>query len=234
MFISELDVVNECIASLGESPLNAIDEDHPLIAPALRMLRIANMREQAKGWWFNRETVILSPDPNSGYVYVPEDTINIDPTNPWTHLVVRGNRLYDPQRDNGYVINARVVCTLLRRVPFEDLPALAAAYVSLCVQQDFQKAYDADRLKYEQIVRDKQEAYLVLRAEDIRNAGVNLLYRPSTLSRMNALGLNTGSPGGRLADRDYGGSVLPALPAPPDNDVEFVDFAALFNGLVED
>lgn len=233
MFISELDVVNECIASLGESPLNAIDEDHPLIAPALRALRIANMREQAKGWWFNKELITLYPDPNTGYVYVPDDTINIDPTNPWTHLVVRGRRLYDPNRDNGYVINRGVTCTLLRRIPFEDLPPMFAAYISLCTQQDFQKAYDADRLKYEQIVRDKQEAYLVLRAEDIRNVGANLLYRPSTRQRMNALGLNDGY-GGRLAARDDDGGINPANPIPPDNDVEFVDFAALFNDLVED
>lgn len=187
MFISELDVVNECLASLGEAPLNSLDDEHPFVANAVRMLRIANSREQAKGWWFNRERVILSPDPQTNFIYVPTDTISVDPVSQWTHLVQRGRRLYDP-RGAGYAIGKRVIVTLIRLIPFEELPAPASAYISLCTQRDFQKAYDADRMKVEQILMERNEAYVTLRAEDIRNAGVNLLYKPSTLGKMLALG----------------------------------------------
>lgn len=186
--LTELDVVNDMLASMGEQPLNAIDEDHPLVASAVRILRIANAREQAKSWWFNREIVVIKPDPETGFSYVPGDTLSIDPVSAWTHLVQRGRRLYDP-RGRAYLIGRDVTVHLIREVPFDDLPAMAQAYVSLAAQEDFQKAYDADRLKYEQIIRQKQEAFLVLRAEDIRNAGVNLLYTPSNVARMNDLHL---------------------------------------------
>lgn len=184
--LTELDVINDMLASLGESPLNAIDEDHPLVASGVRKLRVANAREQAKSWWFNREQVTIQPDPDTGFTYVPGDTLSIDPVSSWTHLVQRGRRLFDPS-GKGYKIGKAVTVNLVREIPFEDLPTMAQAYISLAAQEDFQKDYDADRLKYEQIMSQKREAFLVLRAEDIRNAGVNLLYTQGTLARANYL-----------------------------------------------
>ena len=225
MFISELDVINECLASQGETPLNSLDDEHPYVSSARRMLRVANGREQAKGWWFNRETLTLTPDPQSNFIYIPEDTISVDPTSQWTHLVQRGRRLYDPQ-GAGYAIGKQVSVTLLRLIPFEELPLPAAAYISLCAQRDFQKAFDADRMKVEQIYRELQEALMTLRAEDIRNAGVNLLYKPSTLARMNALG---GRPMHLQRTRGYtsiGQRNQPAPAAPVDQ--PNINFANIF------
>jgi hypothetical protein len=235
MFITELDVVNDCLASLGESPLNAVTEDHPYVAAAVRMLRQANSREQAKGWWFNRELVELHPDPSTGYVYVPEDTINVDPSDPWTNLVQRGRRLYNPASNNPYVINQRIVCNLIRRIPFEDLPPLAQTYISLSTQKDFQKSYDADRFKYEQIVSDKNDAFRDLRAEDIRNVGANLLYKPSTLGRMQALGLLDN--GHQRLSTDYGPTSGQASPVSPpavvDPDTPVPDFVDVFTDALD-
>ena len=233
MFITELDVVNDCLATLGEAPLNAIEEDHPLVAPALRDLRTVNMREQAKGWWFNKELVRLPHDPVTGYVNIPADTINVDPANPWTHLVQRGRRLYDPQRDEGYRIGRPVVCTLIRKLSFDDLPPLMQTYVSYRTQQEFQKNYDADRVKAQQIADAAREAYLVLRAEHIRNQGANLLFRTSTMERMNNLGLYDINPalgGVSAAQPTPEPSVVDGVP----EDTVIPDWAGLFNSLVED
>lgn len=225
MFISELDVVNDCLALLGETSLNSLDDEHTYVADARRALRIANVREQGKGWWFNRERVQLTPDPQSNFIYVPEDTISIDPVSAWTHLVQRGRRLYDPQ-GAGYAIGQPVLVTMLRLIPFEELPPPAAAYISLCTQRDFSKNFDADRAKVELLLRDQAEAIITLRAEDIRNAGVNLLYRPSTLAKMNALGarpfLNRGE--GRGYSTGTQNRPVPALPV----DVPNVDFVNIF------
>lgn len=225
MFISELDVVNDCLASLGEVPLNSLDDEHSFVPAARRHLRLANGREQAKGWWFNRETVTLTPDPQSNFIYIPEDTISVDPSSQWTHLVQRGRRLYDPA-GAGYAIGKQVSVTLLRLIPFEELPPPAAAYISLCAQRDFQKNYDADRMKVEQVLLELADARITLRAEDIRNAGVNLLYKPSTLARMNALG------GPRYALQHSRGVTYPgggSTPAPAGPlDQPNVDFSEIF------
>jgi len=217
-----LDVVNDCIALLGESPLNSLEEDHPMVASALAKLRVANTREQAKSWWFNRELVDLQPDPITNFVFIPEDTISIDPLNPWTHLVARGRRLYDPN-GAGYTIGRAVRVRMVRKVPFEDLPALAKVYIGICAQLDFGKDYDADARKTELLLNEKRETYTVLNAENIRATDSNLLYRGSVLAKMNMLG-GRGLMG-------YGGGVLPnttqgITPAPVD--LPNVDYVAVF------
>lgn len=189
--LTELDVINNCLGTLGEAPLNAIDEDHELVASALRCFRIVNNREQNKGWWFNQEVVRLTHDPSSGYVAVPQDTLNIDPSDPWTHLVQRGRRLYDPKSatGDGYAIWKDVWVNLIRRLDFDDLPVSMQAYIDLRTQYEFQKGYDADRVKMQQIKEDAAEVYIELRKEHIRNIGANLLLKPSTRERMHYVGL---------------------------------------------
>lgn len=48
-FLTTLDVVNSQLATLGETPLNDLDEDHPFVAAGLLALRTVNSREQTKG-----------------------------------------------------------------------------------------------------------------------------------------------------------------------------------------
>jgi len=238
MFLSELDVVNDCLASLGEAPLNAMDDEHPFVSAALSSLKAANLREQSKGWWFNRETLDLQPDPATNFIYVPADTISVDPADQWQHLVQRGRRLYDPN-GAGYVIGKTVRATLLRLLPYEELPGTAAAYIGPCAVADFQRNYDADRMKVEQNAQLKREAYITLKAEDIRNAGVNLLQTPSMLAKFGAIG-GTGRQLSRHSGRYYPGTT--ATPVPPTTggevppcgeDLPYVDFAAIFNEAVD-
>lgn len=188
-FLTQLDVINEMLASLGESPLNSLDEDHPLTAAGVRMLRIASHREQAKSWWFNKELTLLTPDV-TGTIYTPTDTIRVDPQDTGLHFVQRGRRLYKahaPAVEDKYKFTNPVTCWLVRLLPFEDLPPSAQILVSCAAQKDFQKAYDADRLKYEQITQDYREAWMTLNAEHIRSQSVNLLRRPSTARVLNAI-----------------------------------------------
>lgn len=185
-FLSELDVINDMLGSLGEAPLNALDEEHPLVPAGVRMLRVASFREQAKSWWFNQEIITLSPDATSGFVYTPDDAIRVDPTD-GTSFIQRGNKLYRPYGDasDRYVFTSKVECVLVRLIPFEDLPPSAALLVSTGAQKDFQRAYDADQLKYAQIVQDYRDAFIQCNAEHIRNRGANLLTKPSTAAIMN-------------------------------------------------
>lgn len=229
MFTSDLDVVNDCLASLGEAPLNAVDDEHPYVAGALRMLKQINRREQAKGWWFNRDVVTLHPDPNTGFITIPSDTISVDPVSQWTHLIQRGRRLFNPRRGNGFVFTHAVTCNILRAIPFEDLPSLAQDYIGYCTVAKFQGSYEADRVKIAQTAEDKQSAFIDLRAEDIRNTGANLLYKRTTLNRANDLGLYAPAHTGLSAN--YG--VASVNPGPPAPGSDFVDFAAIFNNGLE-
>lgn len=189
MSLTQLDVINEMLASLGEMPVNEIDVDHDLIASGVRKLKIINTREQAKGWWFNTDLIRLAPDVESGMIYVPSDTINVTPTAPHQYLVYRARRLYNPRKEDGYNIGRNVDVRLVREIPFDDLPPLAQSYIGYSAIAEFQKDYDADRLKYEQTIRSRQEAFVDLRADDIRNRKTNLLHTPSNAQTMWSAGV---------------------------------------------
>lgn len=189
MSLSQLEVINEMLASLGELPVNEIDVDHDLIASGVRKLSITNKREQGKGWWFNTEHLTLQPDAESGEIYLPSDTINVTPRSPHQLLVQRGRRLFDPRREDGFTINKPVAVKLVRAIPFDDLPDLARAFIGYSAIADFQVDYDADQFKYQQILAKRSDAKRDLGAEDIRNRKVNLLKNNHTAQDMWAAGV---------------------------------------------
>jgi Glutamine synthetase adenylyltransferase len=180
-FLSKLDVVNDMLASLGESPINDLSTGHPMAATGQRLLNQAGVREQSKSWWFNKELVTLSPD-GTGTIYVPTDTLRVDPQDESQAFVQRGRRLYNPfaaASVDKYVFTSPVRCWLVRLVPFEDLPAPAQNLVSFAAQMDFSKAYDGDPAKYAALKLSYTDAYTTLMADHIRNQNSNLLRRRS-------------------------------------------------------
>lgn len=189
--LAELDVVNDCIGTLGELPVNALDDDHPLIAAARRAFRTCLTREMGKQWWFNTEVVELVKD-SDDYIWTPGDAIRCDPIKTKYDLVQRGRRLYDPGTTTGnagYKMTLdRVVCWLVRNVPFEDLPPSAQIVVGVSTQLKFMVAYDADPQKYRQLLSEYQEAYMTLNAEHIRNMDANLLYTNPLLVKLLPIG----------------------------------------------
>lgn len=177
--LDQLGIVNDMLATMGELPLNTVDEGHPLVPAALRIIATASTREQAKSWWFNRELTDLVPDP-SGFIYLPNDVLRVDPLATGLNYVQRGRRLYkpyEPSSANKYVFRDRVRCWLVRELPFEDLPIPAQQAVSFSAQLEFVKAYEADQAKVNDLKQQYARALIDLNAEHVRNLGVNILHR---------------------------------------------------------
>jgi len=183
MRLTQLDVVNQCLASMGETPLNAVDADHPFVAAALLTLKTTNTQEQAKGWWFNTDLVTLHPDALSRFIYVPDDAISINPNDTGTAWVLRGRRLYD-RFTSTYEFAGDVRVELVREIPFEDLPMLATHVIAARTVLDFQSAYDSDADKYSRLGVAYQQAFSTLRAEHIRQVKANMLNNPTVQLQM--------------------------------------------------
>lgn len=175
--LSILDVVNDMLATLGELPLNSVTEGHPMAPTALRIISTSKSRELSKSWWFNKELTDLTPD-TAGTIYLPDDTLRVDPQASNLNYVQRGRRLYkpfDPSSANKYKFDHPVRCWLVRDLEFEDLPVPAQFVVSYSAQLDFMKAYEADQAKFQQIGAMYRDAMLTLNAEHVRNSDVNIL-----------------------------------------------------------
>lgn len=181
-FFSELDVVNACLGILSELPVASLDDEHDLVAAARNALRVVNMREQAKAWWFNKEITTLVPDVESGHITLPGDTIRIDPTDESLNYVQRGNKLYQATASaatDKYKFTRPVQCALIRLLPYDELPPAAQDYIATSAVLHFSKSFDADANRIAELKDERREAYTVLNAEHIRNVNANRLRSPS-------------------------------------------------------
>jgi hypothetical protein len=184
--LSQLDVVNACISTMGEAPLQAIDADHPFVQSALNALENASTLVQGEGWWFNTDITQLNVDPDLGFVYAPPDAIDVDAGT--SAVIKRGARLYD-RSASSYDLRpifgtAPVTVSVVRELAFADLPMLAQQVVSSRAKLDFQSAYDGDDNKYSKIGGEYTIAERLLKAENIRQNRVNLFQSASMQEKL--------------------------------------------------
>lgn len=189
MFLTKLDVVNACLATMGEAPLNTLEDDHSYKAAALSILDQTNRIEQKRGWWFNSEYVKLIPDASSKFIYVPLDALAIKTIDRWytPPYAQRGKRLYNVEKNN-YEWDAALTVDLVRLLSFEDCPFHAADVIGYGTVMRFQREFDGDSGRYMQLSQDYARARAELGAENTRNKRPNLLATNSNLYKMGLIG----------------------------------------------
>lgn len=174
MYLAPLDVINTCLETLGEVPLNAADTDHPYAGAIQRLLRTNNARVQARGWWFNKEVITLEPNAVTKEIYVPHDILSLDTDNVDKNYVLRGRRLYNIGKET-YQFDSKVSLAVVRLIEFEELPFLAQDLVQAYVVSRFVESYDADQSRVQQVRADLADAEEACNAEHIRNVNANIL-----------------------------------------------------------
>ena len=187
--MDELDVINDMLATMGEAPLNQIDEDHPYVAAGRRFLASTNRQVQSRGWWFNTEWPNVVPDPVSGFIYIPEDVLSAEGRRGLcaNFYTVRGRRLYDLTNGTYVITENPVALEIIREVPFDDLPATAAAAVGANAVLRFQKNYDADTTKTGEQTADAADQMMMLKAEHIRQVKANFIYKTTAGAKLAAI-----------------------------------------------
>lgn len=189
-----LDCVNDMLATMGEAPLNQLDEDHPYVAAGVRYVSSTNKKVQGSGWWFNTETLRLTPDPESGFIYVPNDILTAEGLRGQTGIpacryeyTLRGRRLYDLTNGTYEIAENPVYLKVIREVPFEDLPPTAQDAIGITAVLRFQMNYDGDRQKLEELKVDQNASWQTLKAEHIRQVRANFLNSPSAAAKIVAV-----------------------------------------------
>ena len=178
-----LTVLNNCLGTMGEAPLNAVDDPHPYRGPALSILGSVNRELQARGWWFNREALTLQPGALDSCIYLPGDTIGVLAEDP--RYVQRYRRLYNIETGD-YVFTTPVDVELRRLIPFEETPELYAAYAAAETVIRFQKRYDGDSQKTRELGRELADARIACSSEETRQVQANLIESNVRLSYIKA------------------------------------------------
>ncbi|WP_080416401.1 phage tail protein [Burkholderia ubonensis] len=186
MRLTQLDVVNACLATMGESPLVAIDDDHPYVQAAITALNNANTVIQSEGWWFNTDYQNITLDPGTGFAYAPADALSVETAQ--AAVIARGTRLYN-QMQSSYDLRpvfgaGPIQAAVIREVPFSDIPTMAQHAVSTRARLDFQSSFDGDDTKYSKIGGEYSLAHRLLKAEHTRQSRVNFFNSASMQEKL--------------------------------------------------
>lgn len=172
---TKLEIINAMIGVNGEAPVSSPDSTDPSAIQASNKLAIISRQVQSRGWWFNREpNVTLAHNALSGEVIVPSNTLSVDPVNPASALVKRGNRLYD-RKNSTFAIGASVEVNIVLQLDIEDLPETAAAYIMDKAVKDFYTDDDGDETKISRLEKRETESFMYLQRENLANQNITSL-----------------------------------------------------------
>lgn len=183
MLVTQLTVVNACLASMGEEPINSLAEENAFVNSAKFALENATSNEQSAGWWFNKEVLTVRPGTAGQYI-IPSDVIdlNIESNPGW--LVMRSSRLYDTNKAEYLTGTRDYKVNIIRLLAFEDLPFHIKRLVKAAAVTLFQQSYDGDAQKIQEAQSEYAAAFLLARAQHIRAVGANFGTRDIRLASM--------------------------------------------------
>lgn len=191
--VTELRVVNDCLAIMGEAPLTSLNESHAFKAAARNALTRVSGIIQSKGWWYNMETLNVAASPVDNRITLPNDAGTVLPPYRFPNVVQRGRFMYDLDRGTDiFPEGTTYEVRLVRTLPIDLVPATVAEYIAGQTVLEFQQQYDGDQTKtrnqWKLVYGDRQEGTLGLKGEaekeHIRYRRVNLIASSERLHRV--------------------------------------------------
>jgi hypothetical protein len=183
MLVTQLTVVNACLASMGEEPINSLAEENAFVNSAKFALESATVNEQSAGWWFNKERLRILPDISGSYI-VPSDVIDLDIDSTPVWLAVRNSRLYDTSKAGFLTGTQPYEANITRLLAFEDVPFHGKRLIKAATVILFQQSYDGDAQKIREAQEEYRQAYLLCKAQHIRAVKANFSTADIRLSNM--------------------------------------------------
>lgn len=182
-----LEAVNLMLSTIGEAPVNTVENSGVLDAVAARQqLSIINREVQTRSWhWNSEENVTITPSHPEGFIILPSNTLRVDTSGPSSGIdaVQRGNRLYD-RKNHTYVFGSSVTVDLTLLLPFEELPEAARLYISIRAARKFQESVLGSSDISQFTLRDEIMAKTTLEDAEADTADYNILNNISVLEVM--------------------------------------------------
>lgn len=174
--VSNLSILNACLALMGELPVASLDDDHPYQATVDDLITSKLNEIQLKSWWFNTQVRTIQPDP-SGEIHLPSNTVSCTVLKPYNKNLTQSygvNKLFDLHEltfNIGVAVEAEVVLIL----PVEELPPLVQRYLEALVKYNFQLNYVAESAKTLVLANEVQETYNAVYREEFKLCPKNML-----------------------------------------------------------
>ena len=174
---TELEAVNTMLSTIGESPVNAVEDTGNVdVVIARQILQTASREVQARGWHFNTEkNYTITPD-SEGYLVLPNTVLKVDTVYPdcSKDVVVRGSRLYDREKHT-YVFTDAVKVDMTILLTFDELPEVARNYVTIRASRVFQERVVGSDTLHAFNSQDEARAMVSLMEYEADTADLNIL-----------------------------------------------------------
>jgi hypothetical protein len=142
--LTELDAVNNIIGTIGESPINSLENLANVDAiNALRILREVSRQEQARGWSFNIiKEHHLTPDYYTNRILWNDHYLSLKGTN--GEKLVRDGKYIKNLTNGSIYFTSYVVAEAVLLIPFDELPEAMRSYIIAKSCYLFQSRYFGD------------------------------------------------------------------------------------------
>jgi hypothetical protein len=183
---TELQAVNQVLATIGESPLESLSDTLPQIGELILETLHRTAREVlSHGWAFNTDyDVTLSPDPATSTISVPEDTLKIDvlfwPGSGVDVISLRGDRLYNSD-EGTFEFDDYVRVSLVRALPWDDTPESFRQYVTARTARKIHQQSVGTAGLISLILQDEAQAFRELQRDQSTTRDLSLLTHPASL-----------------------------------------------------
>jgi len=184
---TELDAINTMLSSIGEAPVNTVEDNGVVDAVMARQILTTVSREvQARGWHFNTEKdYTLTPTFPEGEVRLPKTLLRIDTVK--THsdidVVQRGNRLYD-RRNHTYKFDKALKVDMVIMLPFDEMPEVARQFITIRSARIFQERVVGSGELSQFSLKDEMRALVALREFEADTADYNILTDSYSVARV--------------------------------------------------
>lgn len=166
--LTDLDVVNELLAAVGQAPVTSIDRDtndyptNPDVAMALESFFQTSREVQSEGWTFNREFCYPMTPNSDGEIHYPNNVLQLDLSQEYVvnrnrDAVKRDGKLYDRTAHSFYWNDDKVYVDVLWYFPWTDLPIPVQQYVLCKAAALFSQRVVGDPNQYQQLMEKAME-----------------------------------------------------------------------------
>ena len=174
---TELEAINTMLSTIGESPVNTVEDTGNVdVVIARQILQNVSREVQARGWHFNTEiNYTITPD-SEGYLVLPKTVLKADTVYPDSSkdVVVRGSKLYD-RENHTYVFTDAVKVDMTILLTFDELPEVARNYVTIRASRIFQERVVGSDTLHAFNSQDEARAMVSLMEYEADTADLNIL-----------------------------------------------------------
>lgn len=174
---TELEAINTMLSTIGESPVNTVEDTGNVdVVIARQILQSVSREVQARGWHFNTEkNYNITPD-SEGYLVLPNTVLKVDTVYPddSKDVVVRGSKLYD-RENHTYVFTDAVKVDMTVLLTFDELPEVARNYVTIRASRIFQERVVGSDTLQAFNSQDEARAMVSLMEYEADTADLNIL-----------------------------------------------------------